>query len=265
MHGTVEMVGRAARVPAACSSRSVSQRAGYGRKYNWHLNRCRSVRSPRLPLPSVPRMDQTYLRQVADCRRVLRAGGGAAGIRGTIRRRRHRGCRLFLARAIAAGAVAWPPACWRALTTPGSSASEPMSSGGSSTPAVCLTAAIAIVAYATKTEVARGYVVVSLPSLTAFDLLAGTVLRKRLHRIRALGNCMRRVVVVGHPDVIGELAAVLRRDTYHGLSVVAACVLGPDCPNDDRRHPRRRRPRSTSSTWCSERAPTPSQCWPARR
>src|SRR5262249_16943184 len=25
--------------------------------------------------------------------------------------------------------------------------------------------------------------------------------------------------------------AVLRRDTYHGLSVVAACVLGPDCPD----------------------------------
>jgi exopolysaccharide biosynthesis polyprenyl glycosylphosphotransferase len=37
-------------------------------------------------------------------------------------------------------------------------------------------------------------------------------------------------VAVGHADVIGELAAVLRRDSYHGLDVVAACVLGPDCP-----------------------------------
>lgn len=95
---------------------------------------------------------------------------------------------------------------------------------------IFLTAAVAIIAYASKTEVARGYVVVSLPSMTAFDLLARYVLRKRLHRMRELGSCMRRVVVVGHPDVIGDLAKVLRRDTYHGLYVVAACVLGPDCP-----------------------------------
>jgi exopolysaccharide biosynthesis polyprenyl glycosylphosphotransferase len=95
---------------------------------------------------------------------------------------------------------------------------------------ICLTAAVAITAYATKTEVARGWVLISLPSVTAFDLLARYVLRKRLHRKRELGSCMRRVVVVGHPDVIGDLAKVLRRDTYHGLSVVAACVLGPDCP-----------------------------------
>jgi exopolysaccharide biosynthesis polyprenyl glycosylphosphotransferase len=96
---------------------------------------------------------------------------------------------------------------------------------------VCLTAAVAIVAYASKTEVARGYVVVALPLLTAFDLLVRYRLRKRLHHLRAAGNCMRKVVVVGHPDVISDLAAVLRRDTYHGLTVVAACVLGPDCPD----------------------------------
>jgi exopolysaccharide biosynthesis polyprenyl glycosylphosphotransferase len=97
---------------------------------------------------------------------------------------------------------------------------------------VCLTAAVAIVSYASKTEVARGYVVVSLPSLTVFDLLVRYWLRKRLHHLQALGYCMRRVVVVGHPDVIAELATVLRRDTYHGLSVVSACVLGPECPDE---------------------------------
>jgi exopolysaccharide biosynthesis polyprenyl glycosylphosphotransferase len=97
---------------------------------------------------------------------------------------------------------------------------------------VCLTAAVAIVAYTSKTEIARGYVVVALPCLTAFDLLARYRLRKRLHRLRAVGECMRKVVVVGHPDVIAELATVLRRDIYHGLSVVAACVLGPDCPDE---------------------------------
>jgi exopolysaccharide biosynthesis polyprenyl glycosylphosphotransferase len=39
---------------------------------------------------------------------------------------------------------------------------------------------------------------------------------------------MRKVVVVGHSDVIAQLTAALRRETYHGLSVVAACVVGPN-------------------------------------
>jgi exopolysaccharide biosynthesis polyprenyl glycosylphosphotransferase len=93
---------------------------------------------------------------------------------------------------------------------------------------VCLTAVVAIVSYAVKVDVARGYVVVALPCLTVFDLVARYILRKRLHLMRARGACMRRMVVVGHPDVIADLAAVLKRDTHHGLSVVAACVLGPD-------------------------------------
>jgi len=95
---------------------------------------------------------------------------------------------------------------------------------------VGLTAIVAIVAYASKTDIARGYVLVALPCLTVFDLVVRYRMRKRLHCMRATGHFMRRVVVVGHPDVIAELAAVLERDSYHGLLVVAACVLGPDCP-----------------------------------
>jgi exopolysaccharide biosynthesis polyprenyl glycosylphosphotransferase len=91
---------------------------------------------------------------------------------------------------------------------------------------ICLTACVAIISYASKTELARGYVVIALPSLTALDLVARYTLRKRLHKLRALGSCMRKVVVVGHPDVVADLATVLRRETYHGLSVVAACVAG---------------------------------------
>jgi exopolysaccharide biosynthesis polyprenyl glycosylphosphotransferase len=96
---------------------------------------------------------------------------------------------------------------------------------------VCLTAVVAILAYASKVDVARGYVVVALPAVTVFDLAVRYRLRKRLHRRRARGNCMRKAVIVGHPDVIAELAAVLRRDTHHGLSAIAACVVGPDQPN----------------------------------
>jgi exopolysaccharide biosynthesis polyprenyl glycosylphosphotransferase len=90
----------------------------------------------------------------------------------------------------------------------------------------CLTAVVAIFSYATKTELARGYIVAALPCMILFDLAARYVLRRRLHRQRAQGACMRKVVVVGHLDVISELTAVLRRETYHGLSVVAACIVG---------------------------------------
>jgi exopolysaccharide biosynthesis polyprenyl glycosylphosphotransferase len=89
---------------------------------------------------------------------------------------------------------------------------------------VFLTAAVAIAAYATKTEIARGYVVVALPSAALFDLLARFTLRKRLHKLRRLGSCMRKVVIVGYANVIADLATMLRRETYHGLSVVAACA-----------------------------------------
>ncbi len=91
---------------------------------------------------------------------------------------------------------------------------------------VFLTAAVAVVSYAAKADLARGYVVVALPTLTGLDLLARFMLRKRLHRLRQVGMCMRKVVVVGHADIAADLAAVLRRDSYHGLSVVAVCAAG---------------------------------------
>lgn len=92
---------------------------------------------------------------------------------------------------------------------------------------ISLTALVAVISYATKTDVARGYVVVALPSMTIFDVLGRFRLRKRLHHLRALGKCMRKVVVVGHSDVIAQLATALGRQTHHGLSVVAACLVGP--------------------------------------
>ena len=95
---------------------------------------------------------------------------------------------------------------------------------------VYLTAAVAIAAYATKTPLARGYVLVALPSLTCLDVIVRYRLRKGLHRLRARGNCMRRVVVVGHVDVISGLISELRRETHHGLIVVAACVVGQTDP-----------------------------------
>ncbi len=89
-----------------------------------------------------------------------------------------------------------------------------------------LTATVAIISYAAKAELARGYVVVAFPSLTALDLAARYALRKHLHKARLAGACMQKVVVVGYPDVAADLTRQLRRETFHGLSVVAACLVG---------------------------------------
>jgi exopolysaccharide biosynthesis polyprenyl glycosylphosphotransferase len=91
---------------------------------------------------------------------------------------------------------------------------------------VSLTACVAIFSYATKVDLARGYVVLALPSLTALDVLARYGLRKRLHHQRRLGICTRRAVVVGPVGTVTEMITALGRDSSHGLCIVAACVPG---------------------------------------
>ena len=92
---------------------------------------------------------------------------------------------------------------------------------------VSLTAAVAIFSYAINLELSRAYVVIALPSLTLFDLLARLAMRKRLHRRRARGKCMHNVVAVGHELAVADLVTELGRDRYHGLTVVGACVVRP--------------------------------------
>ncbi|WP_235018216.1 sugar transferase [Thermomonospora echinospora] len=89
---------------------------------------------------------------------------------------------------------------------------------------VSLTAAVAIVSYATKAEIARGYVALALPLLTLLDLAARHRLRKWLHRRWAAGQSMRRVVVAGHGDAAAALIRELGRASHHGMEVVAVAV-----------------------------------------
>ncbi len=90
--------------------------------------------------------------------------------------------------------------------------------------AVSLTAGVAIVSYTAKLDLARGYMAVALPSAAILDLGARYLLRKRLHRLRSSGRCTRRVIAAGHRTAVAGLVTTLRRESYHGLSVVAACV-----------------------------------------
>lgn len=87
-----------------------------------------------------------------------------------------------------------------------------------------LTAGVAIISFVTKSDIARGYIVIALPCATALDLLARHGLRKGLHRRRRGGACMRRVIAVGHAARVADLIGELRREKHHGLSIVGACL-----------------------------------------
>ena len=93
---------------------------------------------------------------------------------------------------------------------------------------VGLTAAAAILSYATNLQLSRAYLLIALPSVTMFDLIARQALRRRLHRQRGAGRCGHNVVVVGHELAVADLVTELGRDSYHGLNVVGACVVRPD-------------------------------------
>ncbi len=92
---------------------------------------------------------------------------------------------------------------------------------------VSLTAAVAIFSYAVNLELSRVYVVIALPSVTVFDLVARFAMRKRLHQKRGYGKCTHNVVAVGHELAVADLVTELGRDKYHGLVVVGACVARP--------------------------------------
>ena len=92
---------------------------------------------------------------------------------------------------------------------------------------VGLTAAVALFSYAVNLQLSRSYVVIALPSVTMFDLVARYVIRKRLHRRRMSGLCMLSVVAIGHESAVVDLVKELGRDRYHGLTVVGACVAQP--------------------------------------
>jgi exopolysaccharide biosynthesis polyprenyl glycosylphosphotransferase len=97
--------------------------------------------------------------------------------------------------------------------------------------AVSLLAGVAIVAYYARLSVARGYVMVALPSAVVLDLIIRYRLRRHLHHQWARGECMSKVVAVGHAAAVADLIATLRREYYHGLTVVGSCVAGKSGPD----------------------------------
>jgi exopolysaccharide biosynthesis polyprenyl glycosylphosphotransferase len=89
-----------------------------------------------------------------------------------------------------------------------------------------VTALIAVVSYLSKTQFARGYVIVALPTCTLAALIGRYLARHALRRARARGRFLQDVVVVGHEWPVLDLVAELRRNPDSGLRVIGACVPG---------------------------------------
>jgi lipopolysaccharide/colanic/teichoic acid biosynthesis glycosyltransferase len=93
-----------------------------------------------------------------------------------------------------------------------------------------LMAAIAVIAtvgtfsWATKAEVARGYVIIALPLATMLTLLGRYAARKFVHHRRRTGDFMSDVLLVGHGRSAADLVRQMRNDPHHGMRIVGACV-----------------------------------------
>jgi exopolysaccharide biosynthesis polyprenyl glycosylphosphotransferase len=89
---------------------------------------------------------------------------------------------------------------------------------------VRLLAVTAVVSLAFRLEPARLYVLIALPSTVLLTLLLRYGARQRLHALRAAGQSLHKVVVVGRERSCAELIRQLRREPQAGFSVVGACI-----------------------------------------
>ncbi|MFI5889430.1 exopolysaccharide biosynthesis polyprenyl glycosylphosphotransferase [Actinoplanes sp. NPDC051513] len=89
---------------------------------------------------------------------------------------------------------------------------------------VGLIAGAALVSYAFDLDLARGYVLAALPTAVVTAVVMRFALRRRLHRARSRGQSLRRVMLVGHELSVIGMTRQLRRERYHGLEVVGACL-----------------------------------------
>ncbi|HEX8346597.1 MAG TPA: sugar transferase [Actinoplanes sp.] len=125
---------------------------------------------------------------------------------------------------------------------------------------VGLIAGAAVISYALDLDLARSYVLAALPTAIGGSVVLRFLLRRRLHVARARGESLRRVIVVGHELSVIGITRQLRRERYHGLEVVGACLP----PNHDggrlsdcteRSEGRERRPRASNGlSDCTERS-----------
>lgn len=92
---------------------------------------------------------------------------------------------------------------------------------------VGLAATLTVVSFAFDFRLARGYVIIALPLLIVAGVAMRYLVRQRLHRSWARGERLHRVILIGHELAVAEMTSRLRRERYHGLGVVGACLPRP--------------------------------------
>jgi exopolysaccharide biosynthesis polyprenyl glycosylphosphotransferase len=85
-------------------------------------------------------------------------------------------------------------------------------------------ALIAVISYALRSDLARGYVFLAVPLTVAFTLCVRHALRGWIFRLRARGIALQKVLVVGRADAVVSVIEKLDHEPQHGLVPVGACV-----------------------------------------
>jgi exopolysaccharide biosynthesis polyprenyl glycosylphosphotransferase len=91
-----------------------------------------------------------------------------------------------------------------------------------------LLSGISVVSYGGQLDIARSFVLFTVPAITLATLFARFFARKWLSRARRNGRCVKRVVAVGRDSAVADLIRRLQHDRYAGMEVVAACVTTPE-------------------------------------
>lgn len=94
-------------------------------------------------------------------------------------------------------------------------------------------ALLAVVSFAVKAQLARGFVGVLIPTAFVLLLIGRFLSRKVLHFLRRHSHCMHRTVVLGSPDEVEQLLQQMDREPYAGFDVVGVAL--PDYLRDDLR------------------------------
>jgi exopolysaccharide biosynthesis polyprenyl glycosylphosphotransferase len=92
---------------------------------------------------------------------------------------------------------------------------------------VLLLAAVSVVSYALQLDIARSFVVFTVPAIAVATLFARFFGRKWLQAARRRGRCIKRVVAVGRDAAVADLIRRIHVERFAGMEVVAACVTTP--------------------------------------
>ncbi len=85
-------------------------------------------------------------------------------------------------------------------------------------------AVVATTSWAFQLDIARGYVLLSVPAGTLLLLVLRYLVRQRLHAERGQGLHMQSVVVAGHHEGVVAMVRQMSSASYHGMRVAGVCL-----------------------------------------